>query len=248
MKFTYIIPYQHQPDRILNLRRVIDWLSGFSGIEVIVVEQDKHSKISHINLRAKHIFIKNDGPFNKSWAYNVGLKYSNAPVIVSGDSDLIMEPNCFIRSLDELSNYEMVNPYSSVIDLTDVETSMALPDMLRINRPGRGENDHQKVPLCGGICMFRREAIFRLGGWCELFLGWGCEDNHMSLKVQNFLSYKEMPNKCYHLFHHRGSPDMNLYQRNLEILNKFSAIPKEDWIRHINTEGPKMGILNKYNG
>jgi hypothetical protein len=43
--------------------------------------------------------------------------------------------------------------------------------MLLINRPGRGETDHQKVPLCGGICIFRREAIDKIGGLLTASLG-----------------------------------------------------------------------------
>ena len=39
--FSFIIGYRHRQDRIQNLRRVIDWLSGFGGIEIIIVEQDK---------------------------------------------------------------------------------------------------------------------------------------------------------------------------------------------------------------
>jgi hypothetical protein len=72
--FTYVIGYRHRIDRLQNLRRVLDWINGFSGAEVIIVEQDKHSKISHLNLKAKHIFIKSNLPYNRSWSFNVALK------------------------------------------------------------------------------------------------------------------------------------------------------------------------------
>lgn len=48
-KFTYVIPFRYRHDRIIPLKRVIDWLSGFQGIEVLLIEQDKHSKIEHLN-------------------------------------------------------------------------------------------------------------------------------------------------------------------------------------------------------
>ena len=38
--FTYIIGYRHKPDRLNNLRRVLDWINGFMGAEVILIEQD----------------------------------------------------------------------------------------------------------------------------------------------------------------------------------------------------------------
>ena len=246
-KFTYIIPYRFQMDRILNLRRVIDWLSGFNGIEIMIVEQDSHSKISHLNFKGTHVFIENSGPFNKNWALNVGLKRAQTNVIVFGDSDLIMHPDHLIKSLEELNNYEFVNPYQSVIDLDPNESSLGLGDILAIDRPGRGETDHQKVPICGGITLFRKDAIIKLGGWSELFWGWGAEDDFQSLKVTNFLNWKQMSFKCYHLWHQRTAPDMNLYQRNLQILNKFNSISKEEFQKHIQSEAQKMGLMNKCN-
>jgi len=244
--FTYTIGYRHQADRMNNLRRVLDWINGFVGVDVILVEQDKHSKISHLNLKCRHIFLKSEEAYNKSWGFNVGVKNAKSDIIVFADSDLIMDPNLFIQSLKELENYEMVNPYSSVIDLDNNESTLSIDDLLKIGRPGRGENDHQKVPLCGGICMFRKAAIEAIGGWNELFKGWGAEDDFVSMKVKNFLKYKEMPFKCYHLFHNREQPDMSLYQNNLNLLNHLNNLSKEDLIRNINMEVTKIGMINKY--
>lgn len=247
-RFTYIIPYRFQMDRILNLRRVIDWLSGFNGIEIIIVEQDSHSKISHLNFKGTHVFIENSGPFNKNWALNVGLKRSQTNVIVFGDSDLIMHPDHLIKSLEELNTYEFVNPYQSVIDLDPNETNLGLGDILSINRPGRGETDHQKVPICGGITLFRKDAIAKIGGFPENFWGWGAEDDAQDIMVKNFLNWKQMDFKCYHLWHQRTSPDMNLYQRNLSILNSFKNMSKDDLQKHIASSSIKNGMLNKCSG
>ena len=246
LMFTYIIAYRHSLDRYTNLRRVLDWVNGFTGSEVIVVEQDKHSKISHLNLPCKHIFVKSDMPFNKSHAFNVGLKASSTKVIVFGDSDLIMRPDGFIESLNLLQTYEMVNPYRSVIDLTAQESALDLGQLVGIDRPGRGETDIQKVPLCGGICVFRRDAINKIGGWCEDFVGWGGEDDFQSVKVKHFLSWTELPHKCYHLFHERTAPDMKWYQRNLQLLQKLGAMSREELYKLVAVSIPKIGMKNKY--
>jgi hypothetical protein len=55
---TFIIGYRHSIDRLNNLKRTIDWINGFQGVQVLLIEQDTHSKISHLNLRCEHIFIK----------------------------------------------------------------------------------------------------------------------------------------------------------------------------------------------
>lgn len=245
-KITYVIAYQHKPDRLLNLRRVLEWLQPFQGLEVIIVEQDKKSKISELNLRAKHIFIKSDLPFNKSWAFNVATRYVTTPIIIFGDSDLIMHPQSFIQAVQQLDFYDCVNPYNSVVDLTPQESLLDLNSILQINRIGRGEaaDDIQKVPLCGGIIMFKKEKLYEIGGWTEAFYGWGAEDDMQSLKVKSFLTHTTLMNRCYHLYHEKAQIDMKLYQRNLELLNHFTNATKEQLKQHINMVNGKIGKLN----
>ena len=244
--FTYIISYRHSAERLNNLKKTLEWVNAFSGAEVIVVEQDKHSKISDIKLTCRHIFLKSNMPFNKAWGFNVGMKYANSNVIVFGDSDLIMDPQEFIKSVKMLDQYDMVNPYNSVIDLNPQESNSGLESMISINRPGRGETDIQKVPLCGGICIFRKEAIYKIGGWHEDFIGWGGEDDFQSVKVKAFLKWYENTAKCYHIYHDRSAPDMKWYQRNLQLLQKLSPMTKEELQKVINNVTPKSGLKYKY--
>jgi glycosyltransferase involved in cell wall biosynthesis len=244
--FTYIIGYRHKPDRLNNLRRVIDWINGFQGVDLIIIEQDKHSKISHLNLRCRHIFLKSEKPYNKSWAFNVATKMAKSNIIVFADSDLIMNPNEFIEGLKMLEQYEMVNPYKSVVDLNGQETGLPLEAIIKIDRPGRGETDHQKVPICGGICMFRKEAIDKIAGWNEQFIGWGAEDDFVSLKVQHFLNWKQMDYRCFHLFHNREQPNMQEYQRNLSLLDQYNKLPREEFMKNLHRDVQKNGMKNKY--
>jgi len=245
---TYVIAYKHKPDRLLNLRRVLEWLAPFQGMEIILVEQDSESRISELNLRLRHIFIKSDVPFNKSWAFNVATRYVKTPIIIFGDSDLIMNPNEFINSVNLLSNCDVVNPYNSVIDLTPQESMMDINSILAVNRIGRGDaaDDIQKVPLCGGIIMFKKDKLIEIGGWNEDFIGWGAEDDFQSLKVKMLLDHVTLPNKCYHLHHEKAKIDMKLYERNLGILNHFAKINKEQMVNHVNMVKPKIGAINKY--
>jgi cellulose synthase/poly-beta-1,6-N-acetylglucosamine synthase-like glycosyltransferase len=244
--FTYVIGYRHKADRLQNLRKVLDWINGFQGVEVLLIEQDKHSKISQLNLKAKHHFLKSNMPYNKSWSFNYATKIAQSDIIVFADSDLIMNPNQLIEALNQVKDFEMVNPYYSVIDLNQQESNFPFEQMIQIDRPGRGETDHQKVPICGGICIFRREALQKIGGWSEQYVGWGAEDDHISVKVKHFLNWTELKNKCYHLFHTRENPDMNLYQRNLQLLNRTANLSKEEVMKEAMMATPRMGMKNKY--
>lgn len=243
--FTYVIGYRHNLERLQNLRRVLDWINGFGGVEVILVEQDKHSKIKQLNLKAKHIFTKSNMPYNRSWAFNVALKFATTNIVVFGDSDLIMEPNQFISGLNALNNYDMVSPYNSVVDLTQQESNLQLEQIVSIKRPGRGENDNQKINISGGIAMFKKDAIYKIGGWNEDFWSWGGEDDFQTIKVKNFLTWTELQGKCFHLYHSRVQPDMKYYQRNLQILQKSSSMDKDQLQKVILNQLPKIGLKNK---
>lgn len=244
--FTFIIGYRHRSDRFTNLKKVLEWVNGFAGVDVILVEQDSHSKIDHINLDARHVFIKNDGHYNRSWAFNIGLKLSKSSVIVFSDSDLIMDPEEFITSLKEIENYDMISPYKSVLDLQPNESHLSLAQLKTINRPGRGETDNQAINICGGISIFRKDSIQRIGGWCEDFAGWGGEDDYLTILVKKALKYKEMGYRCYHLYHGRDVMDMQQYQKSLNLLNKLNSISDDELFRYINSNRPKNALLNKY--
>lgn len=244
--FTYVIGYRHKMDRISNLRRVLDWINGFNAVEVLLIEQDTHSKIKHLNLKAKHIFVKSNMPYNRSWSFNIATKYSQAPIIVFGDSDLVMNPDEFIEGLKALQTYDMVSPYYSVVDLTPQESGLEFGQLLHIDRPGRGELDNQKINISGGIAMFRKDAIRRIGGWDERFLSWGGEDDFQTLKVKNFLTWTELKYRCYHLYHEKAQPDMKYYQRNLQILNQSMNMTKDDLQKVINSSVNKIGMINNY--
>jgi predicted glycosyltransferase involved in capsule biosynthesis len=244
--FTFVIGYRHRLDRLSNLRRTLDWINGFSSAEVLLVEQDTHSKIKNLNLKARHIFVKSNMPYNRSWAFNVALKYAKSPIVIFGDSDLIMNPNDFIEGLKALQEYEMVSPYSSVIDLNAQESTQDLNQILQINRPGRGDNDNQKINIAGGISIFRKDAIMKIGGWLESYTGWGCEDNDMEILIRNFLTFTELKSKCYHLYHTRDNMDQKLYQFNLQLLNNRMKMTKEQLGKSIQHNSTVIGMLNKY--
>jgi predicted glycosyltransferase involved in capsule biosynthesis len=240
--FTYIIGYRHSPDRFHNLKKVLDWINGFANVDVILIEQDTHSKISHLPLKARHIFLKSEKPYNKSWAFNVAVKEAKSDIIVFTDSDLIMDPNQFIEAVKLLEQYEMVSPYSSVIELQPNENNYQLDQILLIDRPVL--EVEQKI--CSGICIFRKSAILRIGGWNESFMGLGSEDDFQSHKVKNFLSWTECKNKCYHFYHSKETPNMLYYQRNLQLLQQLTTLSKEDLVKTVNMSVQKNGMKNLY--
>jgi hypothetical protein len=231
----------------MNLRKTLEWLNSITGIDVVIVEQDKYSKIDHLNLKAKHIFIKSDKPYNRSWAFNVALKRNTNPIIIFGDSDIILDPNHLVEAINKLQEYDVVSPYKSVLDLTAEESNMQFQLLPSISRPGRGETDNQKINLCGGIVLFRADSITKIGGWCESFEGWGGEDNFQTYKIDMLgLKSCELPYRCYHFYHQREQSDMTNYPQTLQMLQQLMSLDLNTINHHINSTLPIIGMLNKY--
>lgn len=245
-KFTFVIGFRYKSDRFFLLKRTLEWINSFNGAEVLLIEQDKHSKVSHLNLKCKHIFIKSDKPYNRSWAFNVATRRAKSNIIIFGDSDLIMEHNQFVDGINALQEYDMVSPYHKVIDLTPQESSTSTPNILKIDRVGRGETDNQKINISGGIAMFRKEAIIKIGGWNEDFIGWGAEDDEMTIRVKKYLKWKELRGTCYHLYHDRPAPDNKNYRHNLSLLNTIHNLNDQQRKSMISKMSSKSGMRNKF--
>lgn len=249
MDFSYVIAYRHQPDRLKNLHTVLKWLSNFK-CEVIIVENDVESKLdeSKEDFKFVHIFLNNNLPFNKSWCFNVGYKNASNENVIFGDSDLIMDEKELLESVNLLRDYGCVNPYSSVIDLDSNETKLFIQnklDLSKITRPGRGETDHQKVPMCGGIIFFTKSALDKVRGWDENFWGWGAEDDFMSKKVERFLMHKTLENKCYHLYHEKSIVYQDLYYRNISVYNQLNSLDGPNMERYLESTKDQIGLINK---
>lgn len=240
-KFTYVIPFRFSNDRIIPLRRVLDWLSGFQNIEVMIVEQDKHSKISHLNLKANIVFVESDAPFSKAWAYNIAMKRSNSPFLIFGDADTVMNPHNLISSIKEAESSDCVLATSELIKLELNESVMDLNSILSLNKKGFTVNPFE------GITIFKRESIQKVGGWNEDFLGsGGYESKFQDFKCSKLLNVKKMDFVGYHFPHLSYPFDLNLSQRNTQMLDTYSKIDVTQLQQHIQMSGPRVGLLNKY--
>jgi predicted HicB family RNase H-like nuclease len=237
--FTFVIGYRHTLEKFNNLKRTLDWINGFAGVDVIIVEQDTHSKISHLPLKARQIFLKSSKPYNKAWGFNVATKLSKSNVIVFSDLGIIMDPNQFIEGLKAIEQYDMVSPYKKQIELQQNESGLQLPDILNIDRFGREKS------ICESLCIFRKDAIQKIGGWYEELIGNG-EDEFLSNKVKQFLNWTEFEQKGYQLFYNREAPNMVLQQRNLQLLQTLNNLSKDDLVKSINLSIPKNSMVNKY--
>ena len=229
---SYIVTYRCSSDplRRANLDAVLGWLRTLNLPEVVVVEQDVAPTLGDLTpfpgLRV--VFAYNPGPFNKSWGFNIGVRQSQGSLLAFGDADIICPsfPDAVAASR---SGVAVVRAFQGVIDLDEAMSAKLRRDPQVLSKPGFGPGPADRqgigehVPLCGGLVIFERRYLTLLGGWDERFLGWGGEDDAMTIKVQRSglpFGIKDTADGV-HLFHRRAADahkDAPHYRANLALL------------------------------
>jgi GT2 family glycosyltransferase len=140
-----------------------------------------------------------------------------------------------LAAVAKSSDAPVIRAFSSVIDLDyeqsvvyrrDVKSALNNPPTAgHANRQTRGEHP----PLCGGLVIVQRDYLQLLGGWDERFLGWGGEDDAMSLKVARAgIQVHVMQNApAYHLHHRRAEETATFvaeYQANQAVLAHLTSL------------------------
>jgi len=242
-KYTYIIGYKHSTHQLSNLLKTIDWLNRLDNLDVIVIEADRHSKISNLNISAKHIFIETHNPnYNRSWVFNVGLKYCNTPNVIFGNCDIIMDYEPFLESLKLLNKYEFIAPYEKINRLDKYSSSQLNVDIFSIETAV----DFLDANLTNGICFFQTESIKKIGGWCELFEGYGYEDIGLDILIKHKLNWYQCNNHAYHLYHPIEQIDAEFYSKNAKLYSDLVKMSDVEIDRFINTVQKNIGRLNRY--
>lgn len=245
--------------RLENLQAVLQWVSQLGIAEVLVVEQDRESRLpsGFLPPGCKSVFVFNDGPFNKSWGFNIGFKQSSGDVLAFGDADILIDSKNLIESFAlSHAGADAVNPYDRLIDLTAEETSTFLQsgkglDALAHRQKANREAIGEFLCFCGGLFVIRRNAFEALGGFDERFVGWGGEDDAMSIKLDKLVPNTRVlvGQAAYHLFHERQRARLDghsHYAQNVALLKQYHSA-SADALRSFSANQRKtIGHLDRY--
>jgi hypothetical protein len=242
-------------ERRANLDAVLARLAGLAGAETIVVEQDRAPTLGPAagTTRRSHVFAPNGGPFNKGWGFNVGARVARSAVLAFCDADLLVGD-----SLDEALDlcargYAVAKPYVRMVDLGREESCavregrVAAIDGIRPGREAIGE----RIVLCGGLFAIRRDAFVHLGGFDERFVGWGGEDDAMTIKVERArLSCVELDREvALHLHHPRPAQSTfghAHYAANRTLLDDYARYDDATLARLAEVQWQLAGYADKY--
>jgi glycosyltransferase involved in cell wall biosynthesis len=262
MRASYLITFRDDGGgRAADLRLVAEWVSRLASAQLIVVEQATRSALRQGDLpsTARHILAYNGGPFNKSWGLNVAARHAQAEVLIVADADLIVPIQALSSAIAACHDgLDAVNPYARLVDVApDVTESLRNGELDQleslpahdINRTAQGE----QLCFCGGAYVIRRSAYERLGGQDERFVGWGGEDDAMSIKVLGLLEKTATFARptAYHLHHARRHANIaadDHYRANIELLRAYRAMSADELRALCEAQRATMGDAGKYGG
>lgn len=206
------------------------------------------------NVRLVHAY--NPGAFNKSWGLNVATRFARTPWLIFADADLML-PAGLDETLDLVARgIEVVKPYNRLLDLSENETRDldhgVMPNAIIDPHAGGSGRKHlgEHIVLAGGIFAIQSGTYARLGGFDERFLGWGGEDNAMTLKIQRARpSVVQLDAAALHLFHPRDTDKLQSsphYPSNLRLLETYRDFPENVLFRQFEIQRQSAGNLQKY--
>ena len=227
MKISIIISYRESgEDRKSNLKRLLNYLSWLltNDIEIILVEQDNESKIDWLKEIKKyeqinHIFVKNDGIFNKGWGYNIGVKESKGEYLLFNDSDVFIKLPSYNFALSQLNRFDVINPYKMIYYLDEENTNRFINANYNFNIINSNKPTSVFV-ITGGIFMMKKEKFLSIKGFDEDCYGYGHEDDILDIKIKKTgMSVQTINDVAIHTYHQGISPNDDYY--SFQNVNKI---------------------------
>jgi hypothetical protein len=228
MKIDLIVPFCKM-DNIINLRKIIEWASGFSGFQITIVEYGENSILESLSFKCKIIFLKSKF-LSKSWALNVATKKTNNNIIIYCNPNCIMNPDILINSINNINNFDCILPINKYRVISQNEESIGLYNIFNLK-----DNLVDLDEL--SLFVIKRESFMKISGWCESLSGNELMEFQLK-KIRLNLNYKSEENVCYIYPNYVNNTKSPFYEGLIKLNNS-------ELIQHINFESPKIGIKNR---
>lgn len=220
--------------RLPHLLATLRSIAAQQGVsfETIVVEQDSEATLSrHVpqGVRVIHTPSTPQMPYNRSWAFNAGVKHARGQVLVLHDNDMLIPVDYAAAIAARIrAGYEVVNAKRFIFYLTQAHSEAVM-------RGDANLLDHAPESIVqnlegGGSVAITRAAYEAIGGMDESFVGWGGEDNEFWERAltRRTWTWGSMP--IVHLWHaaQPGKRDSNyataVRYRNLSPIDPVARI------------------------
>lgn len=179
---------------------------------IVVVEQGPEPRCAKLlrPLADDYVFAPNRGPFNKSWALNIGaVRTPGQPYLCLLDGDSLLEPHHLELFLSRLRTGDSAFlPFREVVflDRPSGDTAVATLMPARAEAGGLDWSELRGFSLLEvkGFCLcVSRSRFLACGGYDERYRGWGDEDNEFHRRLVETGPVTRLPGRLVHLWHER---------------------------------------------
>jgi hypothetical protein len=210
---------------------------------IVVVEQDDRPRHAELfqGLADLYVHAANSGPYNRSWAHNVGAVATGGreDTLCFLDADVLLPRDFLERHLRRLrtEGADALLPHASLLYLDRLSTQLALD-----RRFARGGGDVDRERLHGyqlvtnrGGCVLLRSSLFHdLHGFDERYEGWGDEDNEFYRHLTAHTPVLHGPEVLLHLDHPRP------------VMEQDGRRPNERLLGDVTSRPTRIGLLDRY--
>ena len=226
---AYIVPF-YGKDRKKAIRTVIANIKAqrFPRIEIIISEHAAESQIKFDAFGSvRHVLAKakTPGPFCKAAAVNRGAYKATCDKIILHDADMLVTADYTRKIMHKLQNYDACHIGFHVVYMDEHSTNHIVKhcelkdDMTAKMSVGYFE---------GGSLGCSRKAYFNVGGFCEMFVGYGCEDCEFFERLSHLTKFFNMRTESFlHLNHARTSGWQRHHLKNKKIYVRMKGKPME---------------------
>lgn len=191
----------------------------FPNIEIIICEQDEKNNFSLANVMPCQYFLAkskySNMPFTKAIAVNLGVTKATYSRIILQDADIACPSNYVSKVYYLLNNYEGVHIGAKVMYI-DKDSSKNAIAKGSINNKLKCERAVGYFE--GGSLACTKSAFFKIGGFNEIFEGYGVEDCDFFDRLKNFTKFFNTRTEDFvHLWHGRTVGWERHHRRNKNI-------------------------------
>ena len=250
------------PERLRNLEIVMEYYhQTCTDVQFVIVNDDKQPDQRLRRLYEKYndslfLYIKNDSTYRRTLAFNKAFNSTNRPIVIAGDTDVIINP-LYIKSAADIimsGEYNHIYPYNGlfcwikehIVTEFNKNYDIGLFEKYKPEKHKRIANYEDNNILVahpcsrGGCIMYSSELYRDINGYNPNFRGWGYEDDEIAYRVEHLggKTTRIIDDNAiaWHLPHPNTIRDLHpFYDNNKSISKHVRSLNVDNLKKYINT-------------
>jgi hypothetical protein len=236
---TFIIPFKIDfPERLMNLKVILEWILKHFKTNIIIIEQDIESNKEKIwldkwNDSVKYVFVKEEEGFHKSRLLNIGYNLSETEICVPYDVDCLLKPEQYLNSIQIMKDKKInfLYPFNKPIrqiERTNIE-NIFTKDLDEISL-----KTINKILPPGGCFFLNKKRFKEIGFENENYISYGPEDAERKLRIEKIEKIHYLDGYLYHIKHPQNNIFLTKYvENNHKMYEEMKKMNDEEFKNYV---------------